>query len=110
MSIRKGILYRVEGPFLPLAGLVVFHVAGGGSVELGLAHIVEQPAQGKALLAVALLKILLPQHMVYVQAVQRQPAGAGTVKFCAGRGGEKVCAHQPVQKPLRALPLYFLPE
>ena len=72
-------------------------------VVVGLAQIVQQCTDGKALLVVALSKKGVVQRMVDVEAVHAQPALAGPVEAGGSRCGEEIrLLVQPFQQLLAA--------
>ena len=103
VAVGKQVLDAVEGDFLPLAGGVVLHVAGADLVVVGLAQVVQECANGKGLLAVALGEKGVVQRMVDVEAVHAQPALAGPVEAGGSRCGEEIrLLDQPFQQLLAA--------
>src|SRR5699024_7276718 len=86
----------------PLAGGVVFHVAGADLVEVRLAHVVQQRADGEGLPVVPLGEKVLHHRVVHVDAVHHQPLFAGAVELGGCRRPEKVGAFQPFQQPVGA--------
>ena len=111
VAVGELVLHRVVGHLFPLAGGVVFDVAGGDFVVVGLAQVVEQRADGKALLAVPLLEKVVVEGVVDVQAVHAQAPLAGAVEPGGGRAGEKVgLVVQPVQQPVGPRPGDMLAE
>ena len=106
MAVGEHVLHAVAGDFLPLARRLVLHVAGAFFVEVGLAQVVEQCADGEGLLAVLVRREEgAVEHAVDVQAVRTQPALAGPVEAGGRRRGEEVrLAVHPVQQLLAAGP------
>ena len=106
MAVGEGVLHGVVGDLFPLAGLAVFLVAVGDGVELGLAHVVEEGAEGEALLAVVRVEVAFAQDAVDVDAVLGEAALVGQVVAGAGGGGEEVGAGEPGEELVRAFSFY----
>ena len=103
VAVGEQILHAVGGHFFPLAGHVIFHVAGAALVVVGLAQVVQQGADGKALLAVALGEERVMEGVIDVEAVHTQPALTGPVEPGGGRSREEIgLVVQPVQQLLAA--------
>ena len=102
VAVGQLISYLVKRHFLPLAGGVVFHVAGADLVKISLAQVVQQGTDGVAFGVFALGVKMLHHRVVDVQAVHDQAALAGAVVAGGGRGREKVRGLQPAQQAVRA--------
>ena len=85
VAVRESVLDGVVGHLFPLAGFFILHIAGAYFVELCLAHIMQQGAQRKAFGAIGFgVKVLFHHHLVDINAVLHQAAGAGAVIAGAG--------------------------
>ena len=106
VAVGESVLDGVVGHLFPLAGFFILHIAGAYFVELCLAHIMQQGAQRKAFGAIGFgVKVLFHHHLVDINAVLHQAAGAGAVIAGAGRRGEKIGGLQPFQQAVGALPV-----
>src|SRR5699024_10258896 len=84
---------------------LVLHVPGPLLVEVGLAQIVKQGAECKALLLVSLFKEMVPHGVIYIHTVLYQSPFTGAVKLGAGGSHEKVGPFQPFQQTVRPVPV-----
>ena len=104
VTVGELILDGIVGHLLPLTGLFVFDVAGADLVELRLAQVVQQAADGKALDIVRLLvKMLLHHGVEHADRVRDQSALTGAVVARACRCCEKIGPQQPIKQLFGAL-------
>ena len=101
VAVGQLIRHLVKRDLLPLAGGVVFDIAGADLIEVCLAQVVQQAADGITLGVLALGVEVLHHCVVHVDAVHDQAALARAVEPGGGRRGEKVGGFQPVQQPVR---------
>ena len=106
VAVGEGILDGVVWHLFPLAGFFILHIAGTYFVELCFAYIMQQGAQRKAFGTIGLgVKVFFHHHLVDINTVLHQAAGAGAVIAGAGRRGEKIGGLQPFQQAVGALPV-----
>ena len=98
VPVGQLVSHLIVGDFLPLAGGVVFHVAGADLVKVRLAQVMQQPADGVAFRVFAFGEKVLHHGMVDVDAVHHQAVFAGTVKTGGGRRRKEIRGFQPVQQ------------
>ena len=113
VAVGELVVHDIERVLLPLA-LFVLTVPHFHTIEVGLADVVQEAADGDGLLLLGievicfslhtahdtLVDIHGPQPFIDVDAVLHQPARAGQVEAGAGRGREEVCGLQPLQELL----------
>lgn len=102
VAVGQLVGYLIKGDLLPLAGHIVFDIAGAYFIKVCLAQVMQQAADGVALGAFPLGEKMLHHRIVHIDAVHDKAALTGTVEPGRGRRGEKIRGFQPAQQAVSA--------